>query len=95
MLGYALDPLHIVGGGTKNELLSQLTADAIGRRVVTGPSEATATGNAMVQALALGYVGSLAEGRRVVRNSFPVKAFEPGDRTGWDEAYGRFVSLTA
>jgi rhamnulokinase len=93
MLGTTLDPIHIVGGGTKNELLSQLTANAIGRRVITGPSEATATGNVLVQALALGHVGSLAEGRRIVRNSFPVKVFDPGDRSGWDEAYALFLSL--
>jgi rhamnulokinase len=93
MLGNTLDPLHIVGGGTKNQLLSQLTANAIGRRVITGPSEATATGNVLVQALALGYVDSLVDGRRIVRNSFPVKVFEPGDRSGWDEAYARFLPL--
>ena len=93
MLGSMLDPIHIVGGGTKNELLSQLTANAIGRRVITGPSEATATGNVLVQALALGRIGSLAEGRQIVRNSFPVKVFSPVDRAGWDEAYGRFLSL--
>jgi rhamnulokinase len=93
MLGERLDPIHIVGGGTQNELLSQLTADAIGRRVVTGPVEATATGNVMVQAVALGHIGSLAEGRRLVRNSFPLLSFEPGDRSGWDEAYAHFTSL--
>lgn len=93
MLRTTLNPIHIVGGGTKNELLSQLTSSAIGRRVITGPSEATATGNVLVQALALGLVDSLADGRRVVRNSFPVKTFEPGDRSGWDSAYARFLSL--
>jgi len=93
MLGSTLDPIHIVGGGTKNEFLSQLSANAIGRRVITGPSEATATGNVLVQALALGHISSLAEGRRIVRNSFPVSTFDPTDRSGWDEAYGRFLSL--
>jgi len=93
MLGQRLKPLHIVGGGTKNRLLSQLTADAIGRRVVTGPVEATATGNVLMQAMALGHIGSLAEARQVVRNSFDLLTFEPVDRSGWDEAYGRFQEL--
>ena len=94
MLGYELDPIHIVGGGTQNRLLSQLTANAIGRRVVTGPVEATATGNVMVQAVALGYIESVADGRRIVRNSFPTLTFEPAERAGWDGAYERFLALT-
>ncbi len=93
MLGYELEPIHIVGGGTQNHLLSQLTADAIGRRVVTGPVEATAAGNVMVQALALGHIASLAEGRRIIRNSFPLLTFESADRSGWDQAYERFLTL--
>jgi rhamnulokinase len=93
MLGHRLEPLHIVGGGTQNRLLSQLTADAIGRRVVTGPIEATATGNIIMQAIALGHLASLEEGRQVVRNSFEVIAFEPTGEPGWDDAYARFVSV--
>ena len=54
MLGRRLEPIHIVGGGTQNRLLSQFTADATGRAVVTGPVEATATGNVLMQAMALG-----------------------------------------
>ena len=92
-LGYRLDPLHIVGGGTKNELLSQLTATSIGRQVVTGPIEATASGNIVVQAMAMGYLDSLEEGRQVVRNSFPTVTFEPKDRSGWDEAYDHLLEL--
>jgi rhamnulokinase len=93
ILGYRLDPIHIVGGGTRNRLLSQFTADATGRRVVTGPAEATAAGNVVVQAMALGHVTSLDEGRAVVRNSFDVATFEPGDRSGWEEAYARLLAL--
>lgn len=92
-LGYRLDPLHIVGGGTKNELLSQLTATSIGRQVVTGPIEATASGNIVVQAMAMGHLDSLEEGRQVVRNSFPTVTFEPKDRSGWDEAYDHLLEL--
>ena len=93
MLGRRLDPIHIVGGGTQNRLLSQFTADATGRRVVTGPVEATAAGNVVVQAMALGHVASLDEGRAVVRNSFDVLTFEPGARSGWEEAYARLLAL--
>ena len=91
--GHRLESIHIVGGGTRNRLLNQFTADATGRQVVTGPVEATAAGNVIVQAMALGRIGSLEEGRRIVRNSFPVATYEPGDRTPWQEAYGRFVLL--
>jgi len=93
LLGHRLEPLHIVGGGTQNQLLSQLTADAIGRRVVTGPIEATATGSIIMQAMALGQVASLEEGRQVVRNSFEVVSFEPTGDPGWDDAYPRYLSL--
>ena len=93
MLGRRLDPLHIVGGGTQNRLLSQFTADAIGRQVITGPIEATATGNIIMQAMALGHLASLEEGRQVMRNSFDVTTYEPVSRTGWDEAYARLLTV--
>ena len=93
MLGRRLEPLHIVGGGTRNRLLSQFTADAVGRPVVTGPIEATAAGNVVMQALALGHIASLEEGREVVRNSFDMTTYEPGSRTGWDEAYARLLAI--
>ena len=77
LLGKKLETIHIVGGGTQNKLLSQLTADATQRQVVTGPIEATAIGNLLVQAVALGHIGSLEEAREVVRRSFEVQTFEP------------------
>jgi len=92
-LGRRLEPVHIVGGGTRNRLLNQFTADATGRQVVTGPIEATAAGNVIAQAMALGCVASLEEGRQVVRNSFDIEAYEPADQAGWGEAYGRFLAL--
>jgi rhamnulokinase len=88
-----LEPIHIVGGGTQNRLLNQFTADATGRQVITGPVEATAAGNVIVQAMALGRIGSLEQGRQVVRNSFQVEVYEPRDRSQWDAAYERFLSL--
>ena len=93
ILGRRLEPIHIVGGGTQNRLLNQFAADATGRRVVTGPIEATAAGNVITQAMALGHIGSLEEGRRVVRESFDVETYEPGGGAEWDEAYGRLQAL--
>ena len=90
VLGRRIDTIHIVGGGTQNELLNQATADACGRPVVTGPVEATAIGNVLVQAMATGDIQSLAAARQVVRNSFDVKRYEPRETKMWDEAYGRY-----
>jgi rhamnulokinase len=88
-----LTRLHIVGGGTKNRLLSQMAADATGRQVIAGPVEATAAGNLLVQALALGHLKDLAELRAVVRRSFPVETFKPAGHAAWDAAYKRFGAL--
>ena len=93
MLGHRLEPLHIVGGGTQNQLLSQFTADATGRTVITGPVESTATGNLLMQMLALGHINSLAEGRAIVRASFDLSVYEPGPPDRWDEAYERLLTL--
>jgi rhamnulokinase len=91
MRGRRIDVLHVVGGGCKNELLNQFTADALGRPVVAGPVEATALGNVLTQAIACGDVASLADARRLVRDSYEVKTFAPRDRGPWDEAYGRIA----
>jgi len=93
ILGRRLEPIHIVGGGTQNRLLNQFAADATGRQVITGPIEATATGNIIMQAMALGHLASLEEGRKVVRNAFDVTTYEPVSRTGWDEAYARLFTV--
>ncbi len=93
ILGRHLEPVHIVGGGTQNRLLNQFAADATGRQVVTGPVEATAVGNVIAQAMALGRIESLAEGRRIVRNAFDVGTYEPDGGAAWDEAYGRFLEI--
>jgi rhamnulokinase len=93
ILNRRFDVIHIVGGGGKNELLCQMTADATGRRVVVGPYEATATGNALVQAMAVGDVRDLAELRRIVANSFDLSVYEPSDATDWHAADKRFGDL--
>ena len=87
--------MRIVGGGSQNRLLCQFTADACQRPVVTGPVEATALGNVMVQAMATGHLGSLAQAREAVAASIPQEQFTPGPAAGWDEAFGRFQQLVA
>jgi rhamnulokinase len=77
LTGHPLDVVHIVGGGARNRLLNQLTADVTERRVVAGPAEATAAGNALVQAMGAGQLSSVADIRDVVRRSFGVEEFLP------------------
>ncbi|HKB37420.1 MAG TPA: FGGY-family carbohydrate kinase, partial [Gemmataceae bacterium] len=93
LTGGKLEVIHIVGGGSQNALLCQLAADACDRPVVAGPVEATAIGNVLVQALGLGVLGSLAEGREVVRRSFPVRTFTPHEPSRWQEPYQRFLKF--
>ena len=88
-----LSTIHIFGGGSQNRLLNQFAADATGRRVVAGPVEATAIGNILVQALGLGHIASLAEGRALVRRSFALETYKPRDPAAWDEAYQRYLAL--
>jgi len=93
ILQVRLDPLHVVGGGARNRLLCQLAADATGRTVVAGPVEATAAGNVLMQALALGHLGSLAEARDVVRRSFEIATYEPRRDPAVEDAYARLLGL--
>lgn len=86
-------PLHIIGGGTKNRLLNQFTANATGRVVITGPVEATAIGNVLMQAIGLNHLDSLVDARALVRTSFEVVEFHPAQRDGWDEAYEKLMQL--
>ena len=91
--GQSIDTLHIVGGGGKNLLLNQFTANSIGRPVVVGPVEATATGNILMQLLAMGEISSLSEGREIIRRSFDLAVYYPEDADEWDDAYVRFQSM--
>ena len=93
ILGTTIRTIHVVGGGTRNALLCQFTADACGRPVHAGPVEATAAGNVLLQAMARGRIGSLAEPRAVVARSFPVTIYEPRDTAAWTDAAGRFAAL--
>ena len=89
--GIPIVEVQIVGGGSRNRLLNQFTADATGRRVLAGPTEATALGNIAMQMLATGAVGSLAEARRIIEYSFPVDRFEPEAADRWAVHYRRFL----
>lgn len=80
LTGRQIKVIHIVGGGARNSLLNQLAANVTGRRVIAGPAEATAAGNALIQALGMGHIGSLEELRAIVRNSFEVEEFRPMTR---------------
>lgn len=93
LVGKKLDTIHIVGGGCQNTLLCQLTADACDRQVVAGPVEATAIGNVLVQAIGLGLLTSLADGRTVVRRSFEVRTYDPQHHDRWAEPYRRFLGM--
>ena len=93
ILGRKLDVLHIVGGGSQNKLLNQFTANAINKPVICGPTEATAIGNILIQAMALGAVKDQAEIRQVVKASFPTEDYLPMDTQTWEDAYGRFLQI--
>jgi rhamnulokinase len=93
--GSKVEVIHIVGGGSQNELLNQFAANACGLPVVAGPVEATALGNVLVQARTSGALSTLAEMRQVVRASSALKHYEPRDRAHWTDAYGRFRELVS
>lgn len=86
-------PIHIIGGGTKNRLLNQFTANATNRSVVTGPVEATAIGNLLMQAIALEHLSSLSHARAVVRASFEVEEYQPNHIDDWAEAYSKLLAI--
>ena len=89
--GKAPRAIHIIGGGSKSDLLCRMTASATGLPVYAGPSEATTIGNAAVQWVASGALGSVDEARRAVRDAFPLKEYLPGE--GMDGRYEKFLSI--
>jgi rhamnulokinase len=82
--------LHVGGGGVQNAFLSQATSNALGVTVLAGPVEATSCGNVLTQMVATGHVPTIAHGRQLVRDSFPIQTFQPRDKASWTEAYERF-----
>ena len=93
--GQTIPGIHIVGGGSMNAYLNQATADASGREVLAGPVEATAAGNLLVQAIAAGTIGSLAEGRRLVALANPPTRFEPRHPDRWARAARVYGDIAA
>ncbi len=93
LTGHSLNTIRIVGGGSQNHLLSQFTADACQRLVVTGPVEATALGNVLLQIIATGHLPDIATSRKIVAASLTQREFEPGPRDAWETAYNRFIKL--
>lgn len=93
LTGRTVERIHIIGGGSQNALLNQMTADATGRMVVAGPVEATATGNALVQLISLGEIGNLAQARDILSRSVNTTQYEPRDVAAWDAVYPRFKKL--
>jgi len=93
LTGRTIRRLHIVGGGSQSALLNQFAASATGRQVIAGPAEATAIGNVLLQAVALGDLDSLAAVRHVVRDSFALRTFEPIAPEAWGVAYQRFIGM--
>lgn len=94
LMGRRATVIHVVGGGTKDRFLCQMTADACGLPVSAGPEEATAIGNLMMQAISAGEVSGLAQAREVVSASFALRRYEPSrERDAWEQAYGRLCSM--
>lgn len=88
-----IETLHVIGGGSRNELLNQFTANAIGIPVIAGPSEATAIGNVMIQAMAAGEAEDINGMRQLIHNSIPLKTYQPQNSENWDTAYIHFKHI--
>ncbi|MEN8202325.1 MAG: rhamnulokinase family protein [Bacteroidota bacterium] len=91
--GKEVETIYLIGGGAKNELLTQFTANATGRKVITGPSEASSVGNIMMQAVGDGMIGSLGEVRTIIMKSFGVREYTPNYPKEWQDGYDRFKLL--
>ncbi len=95
LTGRTYPTINIVGGGTKEKMLSQFTADASHKTVCAGPVEATTLGNIAMQCIASGEIKDIWEARRIIRASFDIEEYTPNAETAsaWDEAYARFLSV--
>jgi len=93
IVGRPLDPIHTIGGGSRNELLNQFTADATGLNVVAGPAEASSIGNILMQLIALGQLNDLASSRRIVEESFEKIVFHGKKSDAWEESYSRYMEI--
>ena len=93
--GQSVDCLHIIGGGSKNAPLNQMTANAIGRPVIAGPAEATAIGNAIAQLIAIGELSDVAQARQMLSETELTFRYDPQDTRAWEFHYDRFCALMA
>ena len=92
---FPIRKLHVIGGGSMNNLLNQFTANVINMPVVAGPSEATAIGNCMVQARAAGLVADRWEMRRMINSFLSPSVFQPEGSGEWEEAFRKYKSVTS
>ena len=92
LIGNKIEILHIIGGGSQNKLLNQFTSNMLNIPVLAGPSEATAIGNILTQALAIGEINDIKDLRRIVRNSFKIIEYTPMDNDKWNDAYNFYLS---
>ena len=90
---FPIEKLHVIGGGTYNRNLMQMTANSIGIPVLTGPVEGTAIGNIMLQAKASGMVSDMFQMRKIIAGSIDLNTYLPSDTQAWDQAYQRFIKL--
>lgn len=90
---FEIEKLHVIGGGSKNNVLNQFTANALGVEVIAGPSEATAIGNIMLQAKAAGMAGDIAAMRELIRSSVEVSTFRPADQSLWEKGYASYLII--
>jgi len=88
-----VEALHVIGGGSRNDLLNQFTANSTGITVIAGPSEATAIGNVMIQAMTSGVANSIGEMRKQINASIPLATFQPQDAADWNEAYAQYLTI--
>jgi len=92
--GTRFEQIRVIGGGCRNAMLNQFTADATGCRVLAGPAEATALGNIAMQLVGIGAMASIDDARSLIERSFPVEVFEPAPSAAWDRAYANFKKLS-
>jgi rhamnulokinase len=95
LVGNRIETIHVMGGGSLNKLLCQMTADACQRTVIAGPVEATATGNVLMQMIGCGEIDSVAQARQLVQNSFTLTRYTPQETDSWDQVVDRFKALAA
>jgi sugar (pentulose or hexulose) kinase len=88
-----IEVVRVVGGGSRNKFLCRMIADACNRCAISGPAEASALGNALLQLIAIGEIADLSEGRQIIAQSYPQEIFPPDDSAAWHEAYERFCGI--